>query len=115
MTGKEVFQLENTPWGMHKFLGCDAGDGRFVHFDRFGHVIEYHGLHGFFAIFEEVLLLLHDTVGYLEQEPHLDESKTVKEIVQEGVQEVVDLLKAYEEVNAKFAEPMDDDEMNRLI
>ncbi len=55
------------------------------------------------------------TVGYLEQEPHLDESKTVKEIVQEGVQEVVDLLKAYEEVNAKFAEPMDDDEMNRLI
>ncbi|MEZ7884515.1 MAG: energy-dependent translational throttle protein EttA [Bacteroidales bacterium] len=55
------------------------------------------------------------TVGYLEQEPHLDESKTVKEIVQEGVQEVVDLLKAYEEVNAKFAEPMEDDEMNRLI
>jgi len=54
-------------------------------------------------------------VGYLEQEPHLDETKTVKEIVQEGVQEVVDLLKEYEEINAKFAEPMDDDQMNKLI
>ena len=55
------------------------------------------------------------TVGYLEQEPQLDESKTVKEIVQEGAQEVVNLLKEYEEVNAKFAEPMSDDEMNKLI
>lgn len=55
------------------------------------------------------------SVGYLEQEPHLDENKTALEIVQEGVQDVMDLLKAYEEVNAKFAEPMDDDEMNRLI
>lgn len=55
------------------------------------------------------------SVGYLEQEPHLDENKTVKEVVQEGVQEVVDLLKQYEEVNAKFAEPMDDDQMNSLI
>jgi len=54
-------------------------------------------------------------VGYLEQDPHLDESKTVKEIVQEGVQEVVDLLKEYEAINAKFAEPMDDDQMNKLI
>lgn len=54
-------------------------------------------------------------VGYLEQDPHLDETKTVKEIVQEGVQEVVDLLKEYEELNAKFAEPMDDDQMNKLI
>ncbi len=54
-------------------------------------------------------------VGYLEQEPQLDDSKTVKEIVQEGVQEVVDLLKRYEEVNLKFAEPMSDDEMNKLI
>jgi sulfate-transporting ATPase len=53
--------------------------------------------------------------GYLEQDPQLDDSKTVKEIVQEGVQEVVSLLKEYEEVNAKFAEPMTDDEMNRLI
>ncbi|HRX30327.1 MAG: energy-dependent translational throttle protein EttA [Bacteroidales bacterium] len=55
------------------------------------------------------------TVGYLEQDPHLDENKTVKEVVEEGVKEVVDLLKQYEEVNAKFAEPMDDNEMNKLI
>jgi ATP-binding cassette ChvD family protein len=55
------------------------------------------------------------TVGYLEQDPQLDENKTVKEIVQEGVQEVVQLLKEYEDVNAKFAEPLSDDEMNRLI
>jgi energy-dependent translational throttle protein EttA len=53
--------------------------------------------------------------GYLEQDPQLDDSKTVKEIVQEGVQEVVSLLKEYEEVNARFAEPMTDDEMNSLI
>lgn len=45
------------------------------------------------------------TFGYLPQEPHLDLDKTVKEIVEEGVQETVDLLKAYEEVNAQFAEP----------
>ena len=42
------------------------------------------------------------SVGYLEQDPQLDESKTVKEIVQEGVQEIVDLLKEYEDVNNKF-------------
>jgi len=55
------------------------------------------------------------SVGFLEQDPKLDETKTVKEIVQEGVQEVVDLLKEYEEINLKFAEPMSDDEMNKLI
>ena len=55
------------------------------------------------------------TVGMLEQEPQLDDKKTVKEIVQEGVQEVVDLLSEYEAVNARFLEPMDDGEMNRLI
>src|ERR1035437_4268615 len=55
------------------------------------------------------------SVGYLEQEPKFDETKTVKEIVQEGVQEVMNLLKEYEEVNNKFAEPMTDDEMNKLI
>ena len=54
-------------------------------------------------------------VGYLEQDPQLDETKTVKEIVQEGVQEIVDLLKEYEDINAKFAEPMDDEQMNKLI
>lgn len=55
------------------------------------------------------------SVGYLEQEPQLDDSKSVKEVVMEGVQPVVDLLKEYEEVNAKFMEPMSDDEMNKLI
>ncbi len=54
-------------------------------------------------------------IGYLEQEPTLDDSKTVKEIVQEGVQEIVDLLREYDEINLKFGEPMSDDEMNRLI
>jgi ATP-binding cassette ChvD family protein len=54
-------------------------------------------------------------VGMLDQEPELDESKTVKEIVEEGVQDVVDILKEYEEINLKFAEPMSDDEMNTLI
>ncbi|MDR2466936.1 MAG: energy-dependent translational throttle protein EttA [Prevotellaceae bacterium] len=55
------------------------------------------------------------TVGYLEQEPALDDSKTVKEIVQDGVREVVEMLKEYEEVNARFAEEMSDDEMNALM
>ncbi|MDR1023343.1 MAG: energy-dependent translational throttle protein EttA [Prevotellaceae bacterium] len=55
------------------------------------------------------------SVGYLEQEPQLDESATVREVVQQGVQEVVSLLKEYEEVNGKFAEPMSDDEMSKLI
>ncbi|MBR4492073.1 MAG: ATP-binding cassette domain-containing protein, partial [Bacteroidales bacterium] len=54
-------------------------------------------------------------VGYLPQEPKLDDSKTVKEIVMEGVGEVASYLKEYEEIGMKFAEPMDDDEMNRLI
>ena len=54
-------------------------------------------------------------IGYLAQEPELDESKTVKEIVQEGVQEVVDVVKAYEDISAKLAEPMGDDEMMKLI
>jgi len=55
------------------------------------------------------------TVGYLEQDPQLDKNKTVREIVEEGVQEVVDLLRKYEEVNNKFSEPMSDDEMTKLI
>ncbi len=63
----------------------------------------------------EVVFSKGYSVGYLEQEPKLDESKTVKEIVEEGAQETVNLLKEFEEINAKFAEPMDDDEMNALI
>ena len=63
----------------------------------------------------EVVFAPGYTVGYLEQEPQLDPAKTVLEVVQEGVQEVMDLLKEYEEVNLKFMEPMDDDQMNALI
>lgn len=55
------------------------------------------------------------SVGMLEQEPKLDPEKTAKEIVQEGVQEVMDLLKEFEEINMKFAEPMDDKQMEKLI
>ncbi|MDC7219966.1 MAG: energy-dependent translational throttle protein EttA [Spirochaetales bacterium] len=55
------------------------------------------------------------TIGYLEQEPQLDESKTVREIVEEGAQETVDLLKEYDEINMKFCEEMTDDEMNVLL
>ena len=55
------------------------------------------------------------TVGYLEQEPQMDPDKTVIEVVREGVQEVMDLLREYEEVNMKFMEPMSDDEMAALI
>lgn len=55
------------------------------------------------------------SVGYLEQEPKLDDSKTVKEIVLEGVKEVADLIAEYEQVNMKFCEPMSDDEMAALI
>src|ERR1051325_3407433 len=54
------------------------------------------------------------TVGYLEQEPLLDDSRTVREVVEEAVQGTVSLLKEFEEINAKFAEPMSDDEMNAL-
>ena len=55
------------------------------------------------------------TVGYLEQEPVMDDSKTVIDVVREGVSEVVDLMKEYEAVNLRFAEPMSDDEMAKLI
>jgi ATP-binding cassette ChvD family protein len=55
------------------------------------------------------------TVGYLEQEPKLDENKTVKQTVEEAVRETVDLLTEYDEINLKFGEEMSDDEMNRLL
>ncbi len=55
------------------------------------------------------------TVGYLPQEPELDDSKTVKDIVEEGARELVDLVREYNEMSEKFAEPMDDDDMNQLI
>ncbi len=55
------------------------------------------------------------SVGYLEQEPRMDPDKTVIEVVQEGVQEVMDVLNEYNEISLKFMEPMDDDQMNALI
>jgi ATP-binding cassette ChvD family protein len=55
------------------------------------------------------------TIGYLEQEPLVDETRTVREVVEEGVGEVMDIIREYNEINEKFAEPMDDDEMNDLI
>jgi ATP-binding cassette ChvD family protein len=54
-------------------------------------------------------------IGYLEQEPHLDESKTVRQVVEEGVQHIVDLMQEYEALNLKFMEPMSDEEMNKLL
>ena len=55
------------------------------------------------------------TIGFLEQEPQLDPNKTVRQIVEEGAQSVVNLLKEYDEINAKFSEPMSDDEMAKLL
>jgi ATP-binding cassette ChvD family protein len=55
------------------------------------------------------------TVGYLEQEPLVDDSRTVREVVEEAVQETVNLLKEFEEINAKFAEEMSDTDMNKLL
>src|SRR5512146_2622037 len=46
------------------------------------------------------------SVGFLEQEPKLDESKSVRQIVEEGVQQIVDLLNEFNDINARFAEPM---------
>jgi len=63
----------------------------------------------------ELILSKGYTVGFLEQEPELDNAKTVREIVAEGVQVIVDLLEEFNTINEKFAEPMSDDEMNALI
>ena len=63
----------------------------------------------------ETILTPGHTVGFLEQEPLVDVDLTVRQVVEQGVQETVDLLKAFEEINSKFAEPMSDDEMDNLI
>jgi energy-dependent translational throttle protein EttA len=63
----------------------------------------------------ETVLAPGHTVGLLEQEPKLDDKKTVRETVEEGVYQIVDALKEYNLINEKFAEPMSDDEMNKLI
>jgi len=55
------------------------------------------------------------TVGFLEQEPLLNETKTVREIVEQGVQDLVDLHNEYNRINERFAEPMSDNDMNKLI
>jgi ATP-binding cassette ChvD family protein len=54
------------------------------------------------------------TVGYLEQEPRLDETKTVRQIVEQGVQSTMDLIHEYNKINEQFAEPMSDEEMTKL-
>ena len=63
----------------------------------------------------ETILSEGFTVGYLEQEPLVDVDKTVRQVVEEGVQETVDLHREFEAINAGFAEPMSDDEMDRLL
>ncbi|MBP7590632.1 MAG: energy-dependent translational throttle protein EttA [Chloroflexi bacterium] len=55
------------------------------------------------------------SIGFLEQEPLLDETRTVREVVEEGAQEVVDALRQFDEINLRFGEPLTDDEMNDLI
>ncbi len=63
----------------------------------------------------EVVISSGYTVGILEQEPKLDPDKTVRQCVEEGVQQTVDLLHEYNKINESFANPMSDDEMNKLI
>ncbi|MCJ7808653.1 MAG: energy-dependent translational throttle protein EttA, partial [Desulfobulbaceae bacterium] len=63
----------------------------------------------------ETILSEGYTVGYLEQEPLVDVDKTVREVVEEGVRETVEALREFEEINLQFAEPMNDDEMDKLI
>ena len=63
----------------------------------------------------ETILSKGLTVGYLEQEPLVNNDKSVREVVKEGVQETVDLLREFEEINNRFAEPMDDTAMDKLI
>ncbi len=63
----------------------------------------------------ETILSKGYTMGYLEQEPLVDETKTVREIVKQGVQETVDMVDEFNRINERFAEPMSDDEMDKLI
>jgi energy-dependent translational throttle protein EttA len=63
----------------------------------------------------ETVLSPGHTVGFLEQEPLIDDARTVREVVEEAVQETVNLLKEFEEINAKFAEEMSESEMNALL
>lgn len=63
----------------------------------------------------ETMLAPGYTVGYLEQEPQLDNSKTVREVVEEGVQEIVDALREFDDINARFGEDLSVEEMDDLM
>jgi ATPase subunit of ABC transporter with duplicated ATPase domains len=63
----------------------------------------------------EAILSKGYTIGYLEQEPLVDETKTIREVVEEGVQDEVDLVNEFNRINERFAEPMSDDDMEKLI
>jgi energy-dependent translational throttle protein EttA len=63
----------------------------------------------------EIQLQAGYTTGFLEQEPLLEPERTVRDVVREGVQGTVDLLRQFEELSAKFAEPMSDEQMNTLL
>ncbi len=63
----------------------------------------------------ETVLAPGFTIGYLEQEPLVDDTRTVLEVVQEGVKEIIDIVNEFNAINEKFAEPMSDDEMDALI
>jgi len=63
----------------------------------------------------EVVFVPGYSIGYLEQDPHLDEKKTVREIVEEAIADVIRLLHEYEEVNNRFSEPLGEEEMNKLL
>ena len=63
----------------------------------------------------ETILSPNYTVGFLEQEPLIDDSRTVREVVEDAVQETIDLVKEFEQISAKFAEELSDDEMNALL
>jgi energy-dependent translational throttle protein EttA len=63
----------------------------------------------------ETILSPGYTIGFLEQEPLLDETRTVRQVVEEGAQEVVDALRAFDEVNTRFGEDLTPDEMDKLI
>ena len=63
----------------------------------------------------ETILAPGYTIGYLEQEPTLDPQKTVRQVVEEGVQQVVDLLKEFDRINERFSTPLSEEEMNKLL
>jgi ATP-binding cassette ChvD family protein len=63
----------------------------------------------------ETVLTPGYTIGYLEQEPQLDNSKTVREVVEEGVQEVIDALREFDAINARFGEDLSAEEMDALM